>query len=86
VGISPPSNLVRAFSGTLEIIIVREGAVVKTIGDAVMADFHQPENAIARAWTDSRGRWMRSTSKAGTHDLVVKIGIHERAHARLCIN
>ena len=41
-------DLVRAhFSALLEIIAAEKGAVVKTIGDAVMATFVRPEHALA---------------------------------------
>lgn len=70
-------DLVRAhFHALLEIIAAEKGAVVKTIGDAVMATFIRPEHAIVA------GLRMRSAMEAlnaerGTDDLVVKIGIHE---------
>jgi class 3 adenylate cyclase len=70
-------DLVRAhFRALLDIISSEKGAVVKTIGDAVMATFIKPEHAIAA------GLRMRAAMDAlnvarGTDDLVVKIGIHE---------
>jgi class 3 adenylate cyclase len=70
-------DLVRAhFHALLEIISSEKGAVVKTIGDAVMATFVRPEHAI------TAGLRMRAAMDAlnvarGTQDLVVKIGIHE---------
>jgi class 3 adenylate cyclase len=70
-------DLVRAhFRALLEIIGSEKGAVVKTIGDAVMATFIRPEHAIVA------GLRMRAAMEAlnvqrGTDDLVVKIGIHE---------
>ena len=70
-------DLVRAhFHALLEIISSERGAVVKTIGDAVMATFIRPEHALAA------GLRMRAAMKAlnaerGTEDLIVKIGIHE---------
>jgi class 3 adenylate cyclase len=70
-------DLVRAhFHALLEIISSERGAVVKTIGDAVMATFVRPEHALAA------GLRMRAAMKAlnverGREDLIVKIGIHE---------
>src|SRR3954469_17111754 len=70
-------DLVRAhFQALLEIISSEKGAVVKTIGDAVMATFIRPEHALAA------GLRMRAAMKAlnadrGKEDLIVKIGIHE---------
>jgi class 3 adenylate cyclase len=59
-----------------EIIRAEAGAVVKTIGDAVMATFPTPENAITAALR------MREAIRAfnnsnGREELVLKIGIHE---------
>lgn len=70
-------DLVRAhFRALLEIIAAEKGAVVKTIGDAVMATFVRPEHALLA------GLRMRSAMKElnkvrGTEDLIVKIGLHE---------
>lgn len=70
-------DLVRAhFHALVDIIASEKGAVVKTIGDAVMATFVRPEHAL------SAGLRMRAAMDAlneqrGTKDLVVKIGIHE---------
>jgi class 3 adenylate cyclase len=70
-------DLVRAhFHALLEIISSEKGAVVKTIGDAVMATFVRPEHAIA-AGLRMRAAMDELNKKHGTADLVVKIGIHE---------
>jgi class 3 adenylate cyclase len=70
-------DLVRAhFQALLEIISSEKGAVVKTIGDAVMATFIKPEHAIV-AGMRMRSAMDALNAKRGTHDLVVKIGIHE---------
>jgi class 3 adenylate cyclase len=70
-------DLVRAhFRELLEIISSEKGAVVKTIGDAVMATFIRPEHAIV-AGLRMRAAMDRLNSERGTEDLVVKIGIHE---------
>jgi class 3 adenylate cyclase len=70
-------DLVRAhFHALLEIIAAEKGAVVKTIGDAVMATFIRPEHAL-RAGLRMRSA-MKDLNKArGTEDLIVKIGLHE---------
>jgi class 3 adenylate cyclase len=70
-------DLVRAHFQVLnEAVAAEAGAVVKTIGDAVMATFPTPDRAVAaalrmrkamRALNDGRGR----------EDLLLKIGIHE---------
>ncbi|WP_441244419.1 adenylate/guanylate cyclase domain-containing protein [Tardiphaga sp. 768_D3_N2_1] len=70
-------DLVRAhFHALLEIIASEAGAVVKTIGDAVMATFTRPEQALA-AGLRMRAAMERLNEERGTKDLVVKIGIHE---------
>ena len=70
-------DLVRAhFSALLEIIAAEKGAVVKTIGDAVMATFVRPEHALA-AGLKMRAAMDRLNVERGSNDLVVKIGIHE---------
>jgi len=70
-------DLVRAhFHALLEIIAAEKGAVVKTIGDAVMATFIKPEHALA-AGLKMRAAMERLNTSRGSKDLVVKIGIHE---------
>jgi class 3 adenylate cyclase len=54
-----------------EIVAGNGGAVVKTIGDAVMATFPSPDRALAAALT------MRDSVQALKKDLLIKIGIHE---------
>jgi class 3 adenylate cyclase len=70
-------DLVRAhFQALLAIISSEKGAVVKTIGDAVMATFVRPEHAIV-AGLRMRAAMDELNVKRGRDDLVVKIGIHE---------
>src|SRR3954464_1682848 len=70
-------DLVRAhFHALLEIISAEKGAVVKTIGDAVMATFVRPEQALS-AGLRIRAAMDDLNVERGTTDLVVKIGIHE---------
>jgi class 3 adenylate cyclase len=65
-------DLVRAHFGILnEIVAAERGAVVKTIGDAVMATFPTPDRAMAAALR------MREALKDLKGDLLLKIGIHE---------
>jgi class 3 adenylate cyclase len=54
-----------------EIVAAERGAVVKTIGDAVMATFPTPDRAMAAALK------MREALKDLKGDLLLKIGIHE---------
>ena len=70
-------DLVRAhFHALLEIISAEKGAVVKTIGDAVMATFVKPEHALS-AGLRMRTAMARLNQEHGREELVVKIGIHE---------
>jgi class 3 adenylate cyclase len=70
-------DLVRAhFHALLEIIASEHGAVVKTIGDAVMATFIRPEHALA-ASLRMRAAMKALNAERGKEDLIVKIGIHE---------
>jgi class 3 adenylate cyclase len=65
-------DLVRAHFRLLnEIVAGESGAVVKTIGDAVMATFPTPDRAMAAALK------MREAVKDLKGDLLLKIGIHE---------
>jgi class 3 adenylate cyclase len=79
-------DLVRAhFHALLEIISAEKGAVVKTIGDAVMATFNRPEQALA-AGLRIRGAMDKLNVERGTSDLVVKIGIHEGSCLAVMLN
>ena len=70
-------DLVRAHFLVLnEIIAAEAGAVVKTIGDAVMATFPTPERAVAAALR-MRDAMRRLNERRGGEDLLLKIGIHE---------
>ena len=70
-------DLVRAHFQVLnEIVAAEAGAVVKTIGDAVMATFPTPDRAVAAALRMREA--MRDLNDGhGGEDLLLKIGIHE---------
>src|SRR5689334_1647064 len=55
-----------------EIVADESGAVVKTIGDAVMATFPTPDRAVAAAL-----RMRDAMADRNREDLLLKIGIHE---------
>jgi class 3 adenylate cyclase len=59
-----------------EIVAAEAGAVVKTIGDAVMATFPTPDRAVAAALR-MREAMRRLNEERGGEDLLLKIGIHE---------
>jgi len=70
-------DLVRAhFHVMQEIVAAETGAVVKTIGDAVMATFHSPDHAVAAALR-MREAMEKLNCERGSEDLLLKIGIHE---------
>ncbi len=70
-------DLVRAHFRVLEEIVAAEtGAVVKTIGDAVMATFPTPDRALAAA-LKMRKAMNRLNEERGREDLILKIGLHE---------
>jgi class 3 adenylate cyclase len=70
-------DLVRAHFRVLnEIVAAEAGAVVKTIGDAVMATFPTPERALAAALRMREAMGALNDGRRSA-DLVLKIGIHE---------
>ncbi|HEX2552888.1 MAG TPA: adenylate/guanylate cyclase domain-containing protein [Microvirga sp.] len=70
-------DLVRSHFRVLQEIVASEaGAVVKTIGDAVMATFPTPDRALAAALR-MREAMRRLNIERGREDLILKIGIHE---------
>jgi len=70
-------DLVRTHFRVLhEIVAAEAGAIVKTIGDAVMATFASPERAVAAALR-MREAMRRLNDQRGSEDLILKIGIHE---------
>jgi class 3 adenylate cyclase len=69
VGDARAFNMVREHFALLgSIVRDHDGAVVKTIGDAVMASFGDPADAVKAALA------MQSAIKS--HDLVLKLGVH----------
>ena len=70
-------DLVRQHFQVLNDIVAAEaGAVVKTIGDAVMATFPTPDRALAAALR-MREEMTRINDARDNDDLLLKIGIHE---------
>ena len=64
-------RVMRHFDVIRECVVSEEGAVVKTIGDAVMAVFRAPDHAL-RAALEAH----RRLAAAGADPLVLKAGIH----------
>ena len=59
-----------------EVVAAEAGAVVKTIGDAVMATFQTPDRALSAALR-MREEMTRINAERKNEDLLLKIGIHE---------
>ncbi len=74
VGDAAAYNLVRKHFALLAAIVRdHDGAVVKTIGDAVMAAFSDPAQAVRAALTMQE---QIGSSERGVPDLVLKVGVH----------
>ncbi len=74
VGDSAAYNIVREHFALLAAIVRdHDGAVVKTIGDAVMAAFSDPAQAVRAALTMQAEI---GSSAHGVRDLVLKVGVH----------
>ena len=70
-------DLVRSHFGELLSAVTAEGgAVVKTIGDAVMATFPRPDRAL-RAAMRMREAMRKINKDRGAEDLALNIGLHE---------
>src|SRR5262249_56053446 len=57
------------------VIAANHGALVKTIGDAVMASFHEPLSAV-RAALDMLAQIRHFNDSAGEELITLKIGAH----------
>ena len=70
-------DLVRQhFHVLYDVVAVEAGALVKTIGGAVMATFPTPDRALAAALR-MREEMARINAERNNEDLILKIGIHE---------
>ena len=70
-------DLVRShFGAVIAAVSAEGGAVVKTIGDAVMATFSSPERAV-RAALRMRAAMHEINQSRGAEDLALNIGLHE---------
>lgn len=70
-------DIVRRHFGVLGAVVrEHDGAIVKTIGDAVMATFSKPEDGVraALAMHDAMDRFNRAQKR---EELMVKIGVHD---------
>ncbi|HYX01921.1 MAG TPA: adenylate/guanylate cyclase domain-containing protein [Reyranella sp.] len=79
VGDAQAYNIVRDHFALLAgIVRDHEGAVVKTIGDAVMASFDDPANAVKAA--------LAMQASIGAKNLVLKLGVHAGASVVVNLN
>lgn len=70
-------DLVRShFQRLNEVVASEAGAVVKTIGDAVMATFPTPDRAVAAA-LKMRDAMRSMSENSARGELILKIGVHE---------
>ena len=78
--------LVREHYGILSHAVSNQhGAVVKTIGDAIMATFNQPVEAVVAGLEMLRE--LRRMNQSSVHgDLVLKVGIHRGAAISVTLN
>jgi len=78
--------LVREHYGVLNTAILNQhGAIVKTIGDAIMANFNHPQEAVGAALEMLSGiRQLNQSSRHG--GLILKIGIHKGAAISVTLN
>ena len=78
--------LVREHYGVLHAAILNQhGAIVKTIGDAIMANFNHPVEAVGAALEMLGG--LRQLNQASPHGgLILKIGIHRGAAIAVTLN
>jgi len=79
-------DLVKAhFHVLTDSVVAETGAVVKTIGDAVMATFPSPARAVAAALRMREGM-RRLNAEQQREDLCIKIGIHEGSCLAVTLN
>jgi hypothetical protein len=69
------SQVQRHFERLLDVTVRHNGAVVKTIGDAIMAAFVTPPDAVSAA-LKMRSEIERLNEARAARDFVLKIGIH----------
>ena len=89
VGDAPAFNMVRAhFAFLAGIVRDHDGAVVKTIGDAVMAAFGDPANAVkaALAMQARIESFNRDQGSASGMGLAIKLGVHAGSSVVVTLN
>ncbi len=86
IGDAAAYHLVRDhFAFMADIIRNHDGAVVKTIGDAVMAAFARPQDGLRAALAIQRDLAARSSSE-GNRAIIVKLGLHQGPSIAVTLN
>lgn len=86
IGDASAYHLVRDhFAFMTDIIRHHDGAVVKTIGDAVMAAFARPEDGVRAALAIQRDL-ARRQGAGGQQPIVIKLGLHQGASIAVTLN
>lgn len=86
MGDSPAYALVRDhFDFLAELVRAHDGALVKTIGDSVMAAFASPANAV-RAALEMQRKVHDFNARNGRAHLVIKMGLHGGACIAVTLN
>jgi class 3 adenylate cyclase len=75
----------RHFERLLDVTVRHNGAVVKTIGDAIMAAFVTPPDAVSAA-LKMRSEIERLNEARAARDFVLKIGIHRGPSIAVTLN
>lgn len=89
IGDAAAYHLVREhFAWLAAIIREHEGAIVKTIGDAVMAAFHDPRAGLRAAFAMQArvADFNASGDAAGERPIVLKLGLHEGPSIAVTMN
>jgi class 3 adenylate cyclase len=73
------------FDRLAAVIAAHDGAIVKTIGDAVMAAFTRPSDAV-RAALEMRRQIARFNREQGAEDVLLKIGVHRGPSIAVTLN
>ena len=75
----------RHFEHIVDVTVRHQGAVIKTIGDAVMAAFPTPADAVLAA-LEMRKAVEQLNSDQKLRDFVLKIGVHKGASIAVTLN
>ncbi len=73
------------FEALHDVTVRHHGAIVKTIGDAVMATFNTPADAVAAA-LEMRTKIAASNRGRSDRELVLKIGVHQGTAIAVTLN